>query len=352
MAGAGPAGGALPGTRVLRLAGGGSAGGARGGRTYRVPPSRGGGGGGGGGTGPSRPEPGGAPVEEPYDLDGVAAAGVLGKGEEVSGRLAREFPGCRVELQGKGARANVMLSGTAGVVGACRAELDQLVRQYLESPRCDYTHFVSIPLNSPALVSALEDFRERVMALPPEQRPGVDASIFAKPQHFHLTVCMLKLCSEAARRRAREVLRAFDFRDARAAPPRFSLGGLGTFSGRLDRVDVLFMKVAEAEGGRLQTLVDSLGRAFGESGLLLPRDRKERIPVKLHATVINTRFRKGAKGRKGAGRRSHCDCSQIASSLGGWGSGELQLREVHLSQRGAYRESDGFYLPLEVVGLQ
>ena len=85
---------------------------------------------------------------------------------------------------------------------------------------------------------------------------------------------------------------------------------------------------------------------------MLPRDRKERIPVKLHATVINTRFRKGAKGRKGAGRRSHCDCSQIASSLGGWGSGELQLSEVHLSQRGAYRESDGFYLPLEVVGLQ
>ena len=282
-------------------------------------------------------------------LDGAAAAGILGKGGEVSGRLAREFPGCRVELQGKGARAKVMLSGGAGAVGACRAELDQLVRQYLESPGCDYTHFVSIPLNSPALVSALEDFRERVMALPPEQRQGVDGSIFAKPQHFHLTVCMLKLCSEAARRRAREVLRGFDFGDARASPPRFSLGGLATFSGRLDRVDVLFMKVAEAEGGHLQALVDSLSRAFGESGLLLRRDRK---PVKLHATVINTRFRKGPKGRKGGGRRSPCDCSHIAARLGSWSSGELQLSEVHLSQRGAYRESDGFYLPLEVVGLQ
>ena len=288
-------------------------------------------------------------MEESFDLDGSAVARVLGKGGGELERLRREFPGCRVEVKGERAHSHIRLAGPSGAVGACRAELDRMVRQFLESSSSDYTHFVSLPLNSPELIAALEGFRDRALALEPEERRGLDPTVFAKPQHFHLTVCMLKLYSEASRRRASEVLCGFDFAALRARPLCFSLGGLATFSKSLEKADVLFTQVAEDAGGRLQALVDALGRAFGEAGLLLPRDRK---PVKLHATIVNTRFRRGPAGKGGGRRRTPCDCSRVVERLGGeLSSGELRLEEVHLSQRGAYRDSDGYYLPLEVIKL-
>lgn len=92
--------------------------------------------------------------------------------------------------------------------------------------------------------------------------------------------------------------------------------------------------------------------AFGQAGLLLPQDDR---PVKLHATVINTRYRK--RGGGGGGRpegqaaagaqqreqRQPFDGRGLLQLHAAVDLGTVRLPAVHLSQRGKYDTETGFY---------
>ena len=88
--------------------------------------------------------------------------------------------------------------------------------------------------------------------------------------------------------------------------------------------------------------------AFSQAGLLLPQDERA---VKLHATVLNTRYRRrGSSGdgqqqgqQQGREARQPFDGRGLLARHGGVDLGGVPLPAVHLSQRGQYNPATGFY---------
>ncbi|CAN1836717.1 Activating signal cointegrator 1 complex subunit 1 [Linum perenne] len=124
---------------------------------------------------------------------------------------------------------------------------------------------------------------------------GIDTSIFIKPQTFHLTVLMLKLwnkervnaASEVLKNIAPKVLEALDNQ-----PVSIRLKGLECMRGSLAKARVLYAAVEETGAeGRLLRACQVIRDGFTEAGLVLEKDSKEQL--KLHATLMNARHRKG-----------------------------------------------------------
>lgn len=131
---------------------------------------------------------------------------------------------------------------------------------------------------------------------------------------------------------------------------------------------VLYLGVREAAPGaldRLRRLCDAVLSAFASAGLLLPQDERA---VKLHATIINTRYRRRGGGSTqpppqqqldgsggGGNRRQPFDGRALLTAHRDLSLGSLELPALHLSQRGSYDERSGYYkcaasLPLEADG--
>ncbi|CAN1168419.1 Activating signal cointegrator 1 complex subunit 1 [Linum perenne] len=128
---------------------------------------------------------------------------------------------------------------------------------------------------------------------------GIDRSIFIKPQTFHLTVLMLKLwnkervnaASEVLKNIAPKVLEALDNQ-----PVSIRLKGLECMRGSLAKARVLYAAVEETGAeGRLLRACQVIRDGFTEAGLVLEKDSKEQL--KLHATLMNARHRKGKQKR-------------------------------------------------------
>lgn len=90
-------------------------------------------------------------------------------------------------------------------------------------------------------------------------------------------------------------------------------------------------------------------QAFSSAGLLLPAEKR---PVKLHATLINTRYRSRSSDGGGGGRQQGAAAASARVPFDGrellkrHADIDLGLHTVttlHLSQRGKYDESSGYY---------
>ncbi|KAJ6715315.1 ACTIVATING SIGNAL COINTEGRATOR 1 COMPLEX SUBUNIT 1 [Salix viminalis] len=176
---------------------------------------------------------------------------------------------------------------------------------------------VSYPPKSPRLPNA-SDF-------------GIDKSIFIKPTTFHLTVIMLKLWNKERVNAASGVLKSISSKviDASDNQPIFiRLKGLDTMRGSLSRARVLYAPVEEiGSEGRLLRACQVIINAFVEAGLVLEKDAKQKL--KLHATVMNARHRKGKRRRK----NDSFDARGIFKQFGSEDWGEYLICEAHLSQR-------------------
>jgi len=122
---------------------------------------------------------------------------------------------------------------------------------------------------------------------------GVDSSIFQNPKKLHLTIGMLVLLSEQEIQQTCEMLQQCkeEFIDdiSGGKPLEVEMSGIEYMNDDPGMVDVLYAKVHMKDGSnRLQELVDRVLERFQASGLIV----KEWNSVKLHATVMNTLFRK------------------------------------------------------------
>ncbi|GAB5578463.1 activating signal cointegrator 1 complex subunit 1 isoform X2 [Prionailurus iriomotensis] len=129
---------------------------------------------------------------------------------------------------------------------------------------------------------------------------GVDSTIFQNPRKLHLTIGMLVLLSEQEIQQTCEMLQQCkeEFIDdiSGGKPLEVEMAGIEYMNDDPGMVDVLYAKVHMKDGSnRLQELVDRVLERFQASGLIV----KEWNSVKLHATVMNTLFRKdpNAEGR-------------------------------------------------------
>lgn len=271
---------------------------------------------------------------------------------------------------------------------SARSAVDAVIASALASRALDYTHFVSLPLTTPATAAALRSFKQAALLHPGAAAAGLDASIFTPPPHLHLTVVMLKLYSEDARQRAQRALLSLQEAAAGILAQgglHVRLQGLKIMRGSEAQADVVYADVVDAQPGsgavqRIEQLSAAAMEAFSQAGLVLRADRR---PVKLHATLINTRYRqykraprtaaeghaqggghedpsaaggedpRKAGGRRGPPQRQPIDATQLMQRFGAHDFGEVHIPGLHLSQRGVYGQ-DGYYhtlcsLPLTPV---
>lgn len=122
--------------------------------------------------------------------------------------------------------------------------------------------------------------------------------------------------------------------------------GLDYMNDDPSHVDVLYAKVSVTNNKNpdiLQDLSDAINEYFCEKGIV----KSEKDYVKLHATLINTRKRKGQED-SGSGNRNRLpkriafDARPILDKFENFEFGERVFESIHISDRSATDET-GFY---------
>ena len=230
-----------------------------------------------------------------------------------------------------------------------------------------FTHFLSIPVNTASVQENFLRFKSSVLETV-EDVYGLDETIFQTETLLHLTVGTMALLDERERDLARQIL--IECKETIIKPLlrdrtlEFSIEGLEIMNDDPGDVDVLYGKVHD-DSGALQSIVDGLGlhqlhltssiylfsvEEFVQRGLM----RREHERVKLHVTLLNTLFRKdqGDLGDRDRRERESFDGRMLLEKFSGLSLGNVELSELHLSQRRAGRRTNsGYYLPSAVLSL-
>ena len=205
------------------------------------------------------------------------------------------------------------------------------------------THFVAIRLNHTSVMESFEAFKEDVL----HKIKGVDENLFQIPQKLHLTLQVFYLFS------SKEEVMAGQAIEESLQVAKFKLGstsvmihlkGLESMNDDYSQVNVIYAKVQLIDGSsRLQEFADTLKMEL-EARIpdYVERDTK-RPCVKLHATLMNTKFRNVSEERGPNKRKKDVfDARKIMHHFADYDFGCVSLTEICLVKRGEYG-SDGFY---------
>ncbi|XP_060262584.1 activating signal cointegrator 1 complex subunit 1 isoform X4 [Ovis aries] len=208
-----------------------------------------------------------------------------------------------ISIPKPGQEGEIVITGQhrSGVISA-RTRIDVLLLTFRRKQ--PFTHFLAFFLNEAEVQERFLKFQEEVLEKCSMDH-GVDSSIFQNPKKLHLTIGMLVLLSEQEIQQTCEMLQQ-----------------------------------CKEEFIELQELVDRVLERFQASGLIV----KEWNSVKLHATVMNTLFRKdpNAEGRYNLytadgkyifKERESFDGRNILKLFENFSFGTLKLNSIHISQR-------------------
>ncbi|XP_040983091.1 activating signal cointegrator 1 complex subunit 1 isoform X1 [Aquila chrysaetos chrysaetos] len=215
---------------------------------------------------------------------------IIGKKGETKKRLETETR-TSISIPKPGVEGEIVITGQhrSGVISA-RTRIDVLLDSFRKKQ--PFTHFLSFALNQPAIQEKFLQFKEEVLEKCSKDH-GVSSSLFQNPAKLHLTLGTLVLLNEQEIQKACDLLQQCkeDFVDqiAGGKPLTVEVAGVEYMNDDPAMTDVLYAKVHMKDGSdRLQVIADQLVERFVASGLML----KEWDRVKLHATVMNTLFRK------------------------------------------------------------
>ncbi|XP_039562661.1 activating signal cointegrator 1 complex subunit 1 isoform X2 [Passer montanus] len=298
---------------------------------------------------------------------------IIGKKGETKKRLETETR-TSISIPKPGVEGEIVIMGQqrSGVTSA-RTRIDVLLDSFRKKQ--PFTHFLSLPLNQPAIQEKFLQFKEEVLEKCSKDQ-GVSSSLFQNPAKLHLTIGTLVLLNEQEIQKACDLLQRCkeDFVEADAEVSLTHIPGRGELcagkpSGAFQitggqpltvevagveymnddpaMTDVLYAKVHMKDGSdRLQMVADQLVERFVASGLML----KEWDRVKLHATVMNTLFRKDPTeernntmtGKSSFKERESFNGQNILKLFENFHFGEVQLDSVRLSQRFS-SDASGYY---------
>eukprot|EP01065_Artemidia_motanka_P005572 TRINITY_DN12698_c1_g2_i1.p1 TRINITY_DN12698_c1_g2~~TRINITY_DN12698_c1_g2_i1.p1 ORF type:complete len:479 (+),score=100.88 TRINITY_DN12698_c1_g2_i1:346-1782(+) len=157
-----------------------------------------------------------------------------------------------------------------------------------------YTHFISLPLVD-SIVEPCESLCERMKRMCSAQN-RVEPSVFQNPRKLHLTLLMLKLYTAEALDKAVQCMRKCEpiLRKLFSRADRIHLSGLNYMNDDPSAVDVLYISVAENETrDKILGLVEQVADVFIMAGLATSREVEH--TEKLHATLLNSKWRKGTE---------------------------------------------------------
>ncbi|KAM8923946.1 activating signal cointegrator 1 complex subunit 1 [Pelodytes ibericus] len=257
-----------------------------------------------------------------------------------------------------GMEGSIVITGQHrnGVISA-RTRIELLAETFRKKQ--PFTHFLSFALNQPEVQERFLQFKEEVLSKCSKDY-GIEGSIFQNPAKLHLTVGTLVLLNEKEVHQACDLLSKCkeEFLDKLSAgrPLQLQVSGIEYMNDDPAMVDVLYAKVQMKDGSeRLQLLADRLVQRFVSSGLML----KEWDRVKLHATVMNTLFRRDplaeerssfSSGKPGQRERESFDARNVLKLFDSFFFGDVDLKAIHLSQRFS-ADSSGYYSPAVKVSI-
>ncbi|XP_074446128.1 activating signal cointegrator 1 complex subunit 1 isoform X2 [Larus michahellis] len=296
--------------------------------------------------------------EESHSRAGLPARGggggflcryIIGKKGETKKKLETETR-TSISIPKPGVEGEIVITGQhrSGVISA-RTRIDVLLDSFRKKQ--PFTHFLSFALNQPAIQEKFLQFKEEVLEKCSKDH-GVSSSLFQNPAKLHLTLGTLVLLNEQEIQKACDLLQRCkeDFVDqiAGGKPLTVEVAGVEYMNDDPAMMDVLYAKVHMKDGSdRLQVIADQLVERFVASGLML----KEWDRVKLHATVMNTLFRKDPSaeernntmaGKSSFKERESFNGRNILKLFENFYFGEVQLDAVHLSQRFS-SDASGYY---------
>lgn len=274
---------------------------------------------------------------------------IIGKKGETKRNLESDTR-TSINIPRQGMEGDIVITGQHrnGVISA-RTRIELLAETFRKKQ--PFTHFLSFALNQPEIQERFLQFKEEVLAKCSKDR-GVEGTIFQNPSKLHLTIGTLVLLNENEVEQASQLLHKCkeEFLDKIAAgkPMKVKVSGIEYMNDDPAMVDVLYAKVEMKDGSeRLQLIADRLMQRFVGSGLML----KEWDRVKLHATVMNTLFRRDplaeerstiSPGKPGQRERESFDARNVLKLFDTFSFGELELDTVYLSQRFS-TDSSGYY---------
>eukprot|EP00440_Ansanella_granifera_P001832 gb/GFBE01001975.1/.p1 GENE.gb/GFBE01001975.1/~~gb/GFBE01001975.1/.p1 ORF type:complete len:367 (+),score=112.35 gb/GFBE01001975.1/:1-1101(+) len=243
---------------------------------------------------------------------------------------------------------------------SCKALIELLCEK--EEAKLEYTHFISVPLAHDAKFRQLVDqFREDVVL---QRFEGIEAPIFMPSRRMHFTLCMLKLHSHAQVDEMKEALSDLSARLAAQAdfskPLTAHMKGLHIMTDDPTSVGVVFTTDrSNALQNRMNALSDVMFELFQARNLvsnqslmsqrLLSSDGAH-AEVKLHATLINTKYGRSRFEENRGGQRETVDASVLMEKFGQVDFGTVQLQEMQLSSLDEMGD-DGYYRSLKAIPL-
>uniref|UniRef100_A0A8C5Q454 Activating signal cointegrator 1 complex subunit 1 n=1 Tax=Leptobrachium leishanense TaxID=445787 RepID=A0A8C5Q454_9ANUR len=274
---------------------------------------------------------------------------IIGKKGETKRNLESDTR-TSISIPRPGMEGDIVITGQHrnGVVSA-RTRIELLAETFRKKQ--PFTHFLSFPLNHPEIQERFLQFKEEVLAKCSKDH-GIESTIFQNPSKLHLTIGTLVLLSEKEVQQASELLAKCKelFLDKLAAgkPMQVKVAGIEYMNDDPAMVDVLYAKVQMKDASeRLQLIADRMMQRFVGSGLML----KEWDRVKLHATVMNTVFRKDplaeernsmSFGKHSQRERESFEARNLLKFFDSFYFGDIVLKKIHLSQRFSVDDS-GYY---------
>ncbi|XP_067828539.1 activating signal cointegrator 1 complex subunit 1 isoform X2 [Heptranchias perlo] len=280
---------------------------------------------------------------------------VIGKKGETKKRLETETR-TSITIPKPGVEGEIVITGQqrAGVASA-QTRIEVMLESFRRKQ--PFTHFLSFAINHPTIQEQFVKFKEQVLDVCSKDR-GIDGSIFQNPAKLHLTIGTLILLNEQEITKARELLQKCkeDFINnvTGGKPLLVRVEGIEYMNDDPSMVDILYGKIRMKNGtDKLQLIVDGLMERFVASGLM----GQEWDRVKLHATLMNTLFRRDptvedrnntSLGKQNLRERESFDARNVLKKCENYHFGEVELNTVHISQRFS-ADSSGFYSSSGVI---
>ncbi|KDR15561.1 activating signal cointegrator 1 complex subunit 1 [Zootermopsis nevadensis] len=239
----------------------------------------------------------------------------------------------------------VITGGTKSGVSAARRRIDLIVMSARQKQQ--FTHFISVPFIGDSIRKRFVEFKESVLHICKNSR-GIDASIFQTPEKLHLTLGTLVIMDAVEREKAAQTLA--ECKESVIAPLLQNrplvvcMVGVEYMNDDPAEVDVLYGKVRVKDRSQvLQQIADQVADRFSSKGLM----QKQYEQVKLHVTLMNTRFRSeesepDISGGKRKPRESF-DATGILKNFCDFDFGEQTVDSIHLSLRFSTSGSSGYY---------
>ncbi|XP_037050921.1 activating signal cointegrator 1 complex subunit 1 isoform X1 [Bradysia coprophila] len=236
----------------------------------------------------------------------------------------------KIPKQGVDGPVEIVGSTKSSVISA-RRRLELII--LAARTKQEKTHFLCVPVKHQTVREKFVQFKNQILLN--RSITGIDESMFQNINKLHITFGTLSLLNSADRILATEL-----FQESRAIVDKIrstssnlaiNIRGVEIMNDDASSCNVLYGKV---DSPQLQIIADETVNRFIAKGLM----QRQYDRVKLHVTLINTRFVNGGE----ADNARTFDCRSILDTYADYEFGTQNITEIHLSTRYT-TATDGFY---------